>query len=293
MTDGTPIRLAFARCQRRRVEAEFSGGEITSDGGVLLLSQLDRQLGLTAALDRVLRDPRCPGRVEHSQLSLLRQRIYGLCLGYEDLNDHQSLRIDPALQTALNRVETLASSSTLWRGEKRMDRAVAVARHEVLLEQFIDSLASPPKELILDFDATDDPLHGQQEGRFFHGYYDHYCFLPLYVFCGEQLLVSYLRRSHIDGAKHSWAILALLVKRLRRVWPGVRIIFRGDSGFCRDAMLRWCERNIVSLIDIRILDNELRHDCRGQVGITELTVSPPRYSDDECRVVEGCAQDSQ
>ena len=129
MTDCTPIRLEFARCQRRRVEAEFSGGEITSDGGVLLLSQLDRQLGLTAALDRVLRDPRCPGRVEHSQLSLLRQRIYGLCLGYEDLNDHQTLRADPALQTALNRVETLASSSTLCRWENRMDRAVAVAWH--------------------------------------------------------------------------------------------------------------------------------------------------------------------
>lgn len=248
MTDCTPIRLEFARCQRRRVEAEFSGGEITSDGGVLLLSQLDRQLGLTAALDRVVRDRRCAGRVEHSQLSLLRQRIYGLCLGYEDLNDHQTLRADPVLQTALNRVERLASSATLCRWENRLDRAVAVAWHEVLLEQFIDSFATPPQELVLDFDATDDPLHGQQEGRFFHGYYDDYCFLPLYVFCGAQLLVSYLRPSNIDGAKHSWAILALLVKRLRQVWPGVRIIFRGDSGFCRDAMLRWCERHEVGYI---------------------------------------------
>jgi len=248
VTDGTPKRLEFARCQRRVVEADFSGGEITSDGGVLLLSELDRQLGLTAALDRALSDPRCAGRVEHSQLSLLRQRIYGLCLGYEDLNDHQTLRSDPALQTALNRVMPLASSSTLCRLENRLDRAAAVAWHEVLVEQFIASFSGAPQELILDFDATDDPLHGQQEGRFFHGYYDGYCFLPLYVFCGEQLLVSYLRPSNIDGAKHSWAIVALLVKRLRQVWPEVRIIFRADSGFCRDRMLRWCERHQVGYI---------------------------------------------
>lgn len=241
-------RLEFPALKRRTVQAEFSGGDITSDGGVLLLRQVDRVLGLTQAMDRVLFDPRDPQRIEHSQLSLLRQRIYGLCQGYEDLNDHTGLRLDPALQTAVERDEPLASSSTLCRFENRVGRAAAVRLHEVLIEQFIDSFKAPPEELILDFDATDDAVHGRQVGRFFHGYYDHYCFLPLYVFCGEQLLVSYLRPSNIDGAQHAWAILALLVRRLRQAWPGVRIIFRGDSGFCRRRMLAWCERHDIGYL---------------------------------------------
>lgn len=241
-------RLEFPALKRRNVQAEFSGGDITSDGGVLLLRQVDRVLGLTQAIDRVLFDPRDPQRIEHSQLSLLRQRIYGLCQGYEDLNDHTGLRLDPALQTAVERDEPLASSSTLCRFENRVGRAAAVRLHEVLIEQFIASFIAPPEELILDFDATDDAVHGRQEGRFFHGYYDHYCFLPLYVFCGEQLLVSYLRPSNIDGAQHAWAILALLVRRLRQAWPEVRIILRGDSGFCRRRMLAWCERHDVGYL---------------------------------------------
>ena len=136
----------------------------------------------------------------------------------------------------------------LCRFEKRADREEAVRLHEVLVEQFIDSYKRPPRRLILDFDATDDRVHGQQVGRFYHGYYDAYCFLPLYVFCGDRLLVSYLRPSKIDGAKHSWAVLALLVKRLRRAWPKVQIVFRGDSGFCRWWMQWWCERNNVGYI---------------------------------------------
>jgi hypothetical protein len=132
--------------------------------------------------------------------------------------------------------------------ENRASRATAIAIHQVLIEQFIASFDEAPEELILDFDATDDRVHGMQEGRFFHGYYDAYCFLPLYVFCGDQLLVSYLRPSKIDGAKHAWAILALLVKRLRQAWPAVRIILRADSGFCRHRMLRWCERHGISYI---------------------------------------------
>lgn len=248
MTNCTEDRLEFPALKRRKIQAEFRGGDITSDGGVLLLRQVDRVLGLTQAMDRVLCDPRDPQRIEHSQLSLLRQRIYGLCQGYEDLNDHAGLRLDPALQTAVERDEPLASSSTLCRFENRVGRAAAVRLHEVLIEQFISSFKAPPEELILDFDATDDAVHGRQEGRFFHGYYDHYCFLPLYVFCGEQLLVSYLRPSNIDGARHAWAILALLVRRLRQAWPGVRIIFRGDSGFCRRRMLAWCERHEVGYL---------------------------------------------
>jgi hypothetical protein len=247
MTNCIQARLEFPPC-RRRVEAEFSGGEVTSDGGVLLLRQMDRQLGLTAAVDHALVDPRDPERITHSQVSLLRQRIYGLCLGYEDLNDHAQLRTDSALQTALERDESLASAATLCRFENRVGRAAAVRLHKVLIEQFIGSFSAPPTELILDFDATDDAVHGGQEGRFFHGYYDQYCFLSLYVFCGEQRLVSYLRPGNIDGAQPSWAILALLVKCLRQAWPEVRIILRADSGFCRWPLLAWCERHGVGYI---------------------------------------------
>ena len=218
---------------------------------MLLLRQADRRLGLVGALDRVLADPRHPLYIVHDQVDLLRQRIYGLALGYEDLNDHATLRRDLAWQTALGRDEELASSPTLCRLENRVNRQAAFAFHRVLVEQFIASFREAPTELILDFDATDDRVHGQQEGRAFHGYYGDWCFLPLYVFCGEQLLVSYLRPSNIDAARHSWAILKLLVQRLRQEWPEVRIILRGDSGFCRWKMLRWCERygvaNIVGL----------------------------------------------
>ncbi len=248
MTNRSASQLVFPVCRGRRVEAEFSGGNVTSDAGVLLVRQADRYLGLTAQVAKSLADPRRQASCEHTVLSMLRQRVYGIAAGYEDLNDHDVLRSDPAWQTAVERDQPSASSATLCRWENRADRQVAVAMHQVLVEQFIASFTAPPTELILDFDATDDPVHGRQEGRFFHGYYDHYCFLPLYVTCREQLLVAYLRPSNIDGAKHAWAILALLVRRLREVWPGVRIIFRGDGGFCRWRMLAWCERKGVYYI---------------------------------------------
>lgn len=248
MTECTQKSFEFPACKRRVVEASFEGGDITSNGGVLLLRQADRVLGLSEAIADVLEDSRRKASVEHNDVSLLRQRLYALALGYEDLNDHDQLRKDLAIQTAVDRDRLLASSSTLCRWENRADRATAWRMHEVLVDQFIASFKHAPKKLILDFDATDDAIHGRQEGAQFHGYYDHYCFLPLYVFCKDQLLVSYLRQSRIDGAKHAWAILALLVNRLRRVWPKVKIIFRGDSGFCRWRMLSWCERNDVGYI---------------------------------------------
>jgi hypothetical protein len=248
VTNCTQESFQFPACQRRVVEASFRGGDITSDGGVLLLQQADRRLGLTEAIARVLRDPRRRASCDHDLVSLLRQRVYGLALGYEDLNDHATLRRDLAIQTAVGRDTDLASAATLCRWENRADRQAAWQMHEVLVDRFIASFRRPPRKLILDFDATDDPVHGKQEGRFFHGYYDHYCFLPLYVFCRDQLLVSYLRPSKIDAAKHAWAILALLVKRLRQAWPQVKIIFRGDSGFCRWRMLSWCERHGVGYI---------------------------------------------
>ena len=215
---------------------------------MLLLRQADRLTGLSDSIARALSDPRRQASCDHDVPGLVRQRLYAIALGYEDLNDHDGLRQDVALQTAVERDQWLASASTLCRFENRADRETAWRLHEVLLDQFIASFKRAPKKLILDFDATDDPVHGEQDGRFFHGYYRHYCFLPLYVFCGHQLLVSYLRPSNIDGAKHSWAILSLLVKRLRQVWPKVRIIFRGDGGFCRWKMLRWCDHHEVGYI---------------------------------------------
>ena len=248
MTDCIQESLPFPTCRGRRVEARFSGGHITSNGGVVLLREADRRLGLTERVAKALTDPRRQASCVHDALSIVRQRVYGLALGYEDLNDHDELRRDLALQTAVESDRALASASTLCRFEHRAGRAEAVRLHEVLIEQFIASYKRPPKRLVLDFDATDDRVHGQQVGRFYHGYYDHYCFLPLYVFCGGRLLVSYLRESKIDGAKHAWAILALLVKRLRATWPKVKITLRGDSGFCRWRMLAWCERQGVDYI---------------------------------------------
>jgi hypothetical protein len=248
MTDCTSKAIRFPRCKSRRVEAEFRGGEVSSDGGALLLSQVDRRMGLTRALKRVLKDKRVSVKVRHELATMLRQRIFGLCLGYEDLNDHQTLRKDPAFQTAVGTDRELASPPTLCRLENRADRAMALAIHGVLVDKFIESFDSPPRELVLDFDATDDEVHGLQEGRFFHGYYDHYCFLPLYVFCGEHLLAAYLRPSKIDQARHAQAVLSLLARRLCLAWPRVRLIFRADSGFCRPRMLSWCEREGLGYI---------------------------------------------
>jgi len=242
---------------------------------------MDRRLKLTELLDQSLADPRNPSLIVHSQLSLLRQRIYAIALGYEDLNDHGALRLDPAIQTAVNCDEELGSASTLCRLENRTDRQAAVRFHEALVDQFIASFQQAPKELILDFDATDDAVHGTQEGRAFNGYYDHYCFLPLYVFCDKHLLVSYLRPSNIDGAQHSWAILSLLVKRLRREWPQVKITFRADSGFCRWRMLRWCDRHNVNYIVGLARNPRLEKQVDWHVDLVEkafrLYQKPHRY----------------
>ena len=248
MTDCTLSEIEFPRCRGRRVVADFGGGDISSNGGALLLSAADRRLGLLSGLSRRLVDGRQAGKVGHKLLPLLRQRVYAVALGYEDVNDHEDLRDDLVLQTACGRDRRLASPSTVGRLDRAADRAWAWAAQVSMVEAFIASFDGAPEELVLDFDATDDAVHGRQVGRFFHGYYDCYCFLPLYVFCGDHLLVSYLRPSNIDGAKHAWAILALLVKRLRQTWPDVRITLRADSGFCRDPMLRWCERHGVGYI---------------------------------------------
>ena len=242
MAECSQLGFELPGLKGKKIEGNFEGGNVTSDGGLVVLRQVDRWLGLTKSLAKRLPDQRDPDKIEHSLESMLRQRIYGLALGYQDLNDHDSLRKDLLWQTAAERSQELASCSTLCRLENRAGRKEAWLMHEVLFEQFLNSFESAPNELILDFDCTDDRVHGLQEGRHFHGYYYDFCFLPLYVFCGERLLVSYLRESNIDSAKHAWAILAILVKALRKRWPKVKIILRADSGFCRWRMLRWCER---------------------------------------------------
>lgn len=243
-----PKTIEFSPQGKRTVQAQFDGGSMTSDAGVMLLSETDLRLGLTQAAARHIADPRDTLRITHGVRDMLRQRIYGLALGWEDLNDHSTLREDIAMQTAVGVEREVASAPTLCRLESWADRQTAWGLHEVLVAQFIASFKTAPEELILDFDATDNPLYGQQEARFFHGYYDSYCYLPLYVFCGQQLLCCYLRPSRIDGAQHSAAILKLLVKRLRAAWPQVRIVFRGDSGFCRARIINYCERSGVHYI---------------------------------------------
>jgi hypothetical protein len=214
----------------------------------MLLRQTDRKIGLSAGVAAALHDPRKPEFIVHQMRDLVAQRLYGLCCGYADLNDHAALREDPLMQTAVGTGEALGSSPTLCRLERRANWADIVALNRVLVEQFIASQTVVPAELVLDVDASDIALHGDQEQGEFHAYYDHYCYLPLYVFSGKAMLACVLRRSRIDGAKHTAAVIKLLVTRLRQVWPDVRIIVRGDSGFCRQRLIRWCERHAVGYV---------------------------------------------
>jgi hypothetical protein len=252
MTDCNRQPLIFSSLGPKSVVADFLGGRLTSDAGALLLREVGQKTGLFEAIDAVIPDPRNPVFVIHDQRSMIAQRIVAIALGYEDLNDHQMLRGDPAFQLAAGRVPdeelNLASPPTLCRLENRIERRTLIRISEVLVDQFIASHAQPPEHLILDFDATDDPVHGRQEGRFFHGYYDNYCYLPLYVFCGDDLLTAYLRPSKIDASKHARALLKLLVQRLRQAWPDVTITIRADSGFCRWRLMRWCDSNGIGYV---------------------------------------------
>ena len=272
-TECTGRDLRFQGPGRRTIRAGFDGGDITSDGGVLLLQEAEKRAKIIEQFAHCFDDHRDPARVEHTVRELLGQRVFGIALGYEDLNDHDELRFDPLLAAAVGKTDpkglkrarardrgaSLATSSTLNRVElSRPDDAAAhrykrvVLREEfvdaVLLDVFVQSFAAPPEEVVLDFDATDDPLHGKQEGRFFHGYYGHYCYLPLYVFCGDHLLVARLRPSDIDGSAGTVDELERIVPALREQWPDVRIIVRGDSGFCRESIMSWCEDHNVDYV---------------------------------------------
>ena len=253
----------FGRVEGRPVVAEFDGGALTSDAGGLLLGAADRGLGLVGRLAGCFRDARDPRFVEHSVATLVGQRVFGIALGYEDLNDHDELRHDPLMAVLAGKLEAwrgdcapVAGKSTLNRLE--LSREIATRYHKIshdpaaiealFVDLFLEAHAKAPKEIILDLDATDDPLHGLQEGRFFHGYYDCYCYLPLYVFCGRHLLAAKLRPSNIDGSAGAKEEIARIVGQIRARWPGTRILLRADSGFAREALMAWCEMNRVDFV---------------------------------------------
>lgn len=248
MTNCTPQHMIFSSLDRKKVEASFTGGDIGSDGGILLLRELDRQLGLTKRVSCSMRDTRHRAYTVHSQHNLIKQRVYALAAGYEDVNDHDRLRQDLCFQTGVGRDAVLASSATLCRFENRATRQDCIAISKALIEHFIARHETPPKELILDVDPTDTTLHGHQENRHYHGYYKSHCYLPLHVFCGDHLLVSLLRPSNIDGSRYAGTLLRLLVKRFREACPDVPILFRGDGAFARPTILHWCENNHVDYI---------------------------------------------
>ncbi|MCW5631800.1 MAG: IS1380 family transposase [Rubrivivax sp.] len=244
----TDETVEFGRVGRRLVQAAFDGGDIVSDGGVLLLKRVDERLGLTSAAARALGDERRSASIEHSMHSLLAQRVYGLCLGWSDVCDHNVLRNDLVMQTAVGRAQALASAPTLSRLESGATAAHAAALHRVLMHQFIASHSKAPEELVLDVDATHVPLHGEQERGHFHAYYDNYCYLPLYVFVGQDMLACVLRPSDRDPASVVSALIKRLLLPLRQAWPKTKIIVRADSGFCRPRVLQRLERWGVSYI---------------------------------------------
>jgi hypothetical protein len=273
MTECNGVPLQFQPLGRRDIIAQFNGGTITSDGGAVLLREVEQRMGIIRRFAACFTDHRDPELIEHTAYDLIAQRVFGLALGYEDLNDHDTLRLDPLLATAVgkndpmgegrtrerDRGKALAGKSTLNRLELTPPGADASSRYKkivascssienVFVELFLQGHRTPPERIVLDLDATDDPVHGNQLGRFFHGYYKCYCFLPLYIFCGEHLLCAQLRPSNIDASAGAVAQLRRIVTAIRAAWPKVKIVIRGDSGFCRDAIMDWCERENVGFI---------------------------------------------
>jgi len=259
MTECNQSGFGFEACGRREVVARFDGGTISSDGGAFLLRQTDQRLNLLARLAKCFLDGRNPDLVEHSVLEMVSQRVYGLAMGYEDLNDHEQLRSDPVFGILAGREDLdapLAGKSTLNRmelGTGANDRYKKItfwkeAVDELLVKVFLESHPSAPAEIVLDVDTTDLPLHGKQEGRFFHGYYDSYCYLPLYVFCGEHVLCARLREANHDASFGCLAEIQRIVAQIRAAWPEVKIVLRGDSGFCRNELMSWCENHRVDFV---------------------------------------------
>jgi Transposase DDE domain group 1 len=272
-TECKPKQLGFHGIGRRAVVGKFDGGKISSDSGGLLLREVEQRTHILKRLAGCFVDYRDPEQIEHSTESLIKQRVMGIALGYEDLNDHDGLRHDPLLALLSDKGDllgerrkrvrdqgaALAGKSTLNRLEltpaaadenNRYKKIVAqpATMDDLLVDLFLEAYDGVPAEIVLDVDATDDPVHGHQEGRFFHGYYGHYCYLPLYIFCGEHLLCARLRTADQDGAAGCREELERIVAQVRRAWPHTRIIVRGDSGFCREDLMSWCEAEKVDYV---------------------------------------------
>ena len=262
MTECSETLFPFEAHFSRRIVGQFAGDRLTTEGGSLLLRQAERKIGLLRRVAACFTDCRQPERIEHRLEEMLAQRIYGLALGYEDLNDHEQLRQDPLLGVLAGKkdlAEPLAGKSTLNRLEltpagspegERYNKIsyCAEALDTLLVDLFLEAHPCAPQKIVLDLDATDTPLHGRQEARFFHGYYGHYCYLPLYVFCGDHLLCARLRPSNIDASAGSLEEAQRIVRQIRARWPKTQIILRADSGFCREELLAWCENNDVDYV---------------------------------------------
>jgi hypothetical protein len=255
--------MEFASVEGRAVVAAFDGGTITSDAGALLLGSTDRAIGLVERFSGCFADQRRADLVEHDIATLVMQRVFGIALGYEDLVDHDQLRHDPVMAVLAGKLAATRSGCAPLAGKSTLNRLElsspepsryhkishdADAIEALFVDLFLDAHRKPPAQITLDLDATDDPLHGHQEGRFFHGYYDCYCYLPLYIFCGRHLLAARLRRADIDGAAGAVEEIARIVAQLRKRWPRVRILLRADSGFAREALMAWCEANRVDYL---------------------------------------------
>jgi hypothetical protein len=282
--------LQFHPLARRRVEGRFDGGPITSDAGGLLLREVEKRTGIIAQFAACFRDHRNPERIEHTVKELVAQRVYALALGYEDLNDHDQLRHDPLLAVLAEKRDPTGESRArerdqgkAWAGKSTLNRleltGEVVSEEErykkialeeaavdrTLVKVFLQAHREPPKEIVLDLDATDDRVHGNQEGRFFHGYYGHYCYLPLYIFCGDFLLCARLRPSNIDASAGSREELERMVRQIRQAWPEVKITIRGDSGFCREELMSWCETHGVDYVLGLAKNERLKAEIAGEL----------------------------
>jgi hypothetical protein len=294
-------RLRLGEVGRRSIVGDFSGEQISTDGGAVLLRLAEKKTGIIAAFVKCFRDHRFLPLVEHTALELVTQRVFGLALGYEDLVDHDALRVDPLLATAVGKVHpshVLAGKSTLNRLElstdgakddryKRIELDMAAAA-KFFVDQFVRSTRqqqrSAPERIVLDLDTSDIPLHGHQEGRFFHGYYNEYCYLPLYIFCGEHLLAVRLQTADHDGARHAVEELERIVALLRAAWPKVRFTVRADSGFCRDEIFTWCEANdvdyVIGLARNARLEAEVESELEAVCVLHERSGQPARVFKD-------------
>ena len=309
LTECTTTTFDFQPLGTRQLQARFDGGAVTSDGGALLLGEAERLTGTLHQLAQCFTDYRDADAIEHTVLQLLSQRVYGLALGYEDLNDHDSLRLDPLLATLVGKNDPtgqdrlggqdkgkpLAGKSTLNRleltpldanADSRYHKIVAdpQAIERLFVDLFLQAHRTPPTEIILDLDATEDPLHGHQEGRFFHGYYKAYCYLPLYVFCGEHLLAAQLRTADNDASAGTVEMLDWLIAHIRAAWPAVRILVRADSGFCREAILAWCETHEVHYViglakNTRLEEALVTHMADAQVRYLQTGVAARVFGD--------------